>query len=694
MALWRYDGDRLIPGTLRNLAGGIVDAYLACPGPSLQQVSDRDLRRPGAMVCALNTAYPHIKPDIWIGGDLPECYDDRLYFEPFVKVSPVQYMTAQARPGRTVRQCPNVWFYQSKRFDDPDKPTDMFSDDRFGTDENELVWARSTLWTAIDLICRMRPRRIILVGADFGGSRDYHDDRELADHLRIANRRLMDRQVDDLALVAARAADRGIEIVSATAGSAANGVVEYIELARVARQTTMELPARTGRDPVHAYLAEYSHWTDPDRIMYPEGVLTGADAHTEWMIPWFYQNVMAHNPGMPIAFADFGMTDDMRSRCAVDGIQVVDVGKKTRLSGWHNKPTAICMSPFAKTIWLDTDVEVKGDLSPLFAIDGVALAADGHCAGDRGDRPVNTGVVVADNGNRTIVEWARAILAEPLKYRGDQDALNGLVADGLVECPGAIPKRFNWLRLDGAPPADAVCIHYTGPIGHRRVAELAGLAVDNFRGRAIADRLDALFGHAPLRGAEIGVLAGRTSRHLLAARENLTLYMVDLWAPPAPGSDYVESGDDNAVRPAEAFDADYRLAESATRFADDRRELIQADSVEAAGRFDDGELDFVFIDGDHSLAGVTADLAAWFPKVRPGGLVCGHDIDNEAFPGFQVRAALEQFLTDRGMDPDMEVEVDRDYTWFVVKPGAEPGDVGPTEPMVAVGGRTEQRDLQ
>jgi hypothetical protein len=36
-------------------------------------------------------------------------------------------------------------------------------------------------------------------------------------------------------------------------------------------------------------------------------------------------------------------------------------------------------------------------------------------------------------------------------------------------------------------------------------------------------------------------------------------------------------------------------------------------------------IDFLFIDGDHSVAGVERDLRLWTPKVRPGGLVVGHD---------------------------------------------------------------------
>jgi hypothetical protein len=57
----------------------------------------------------------------------------------------------------------------------------------------------------------------------------------------------------------------------------------------------------------------------------------------------------------------------------------------------------------------------------------------------------------------------------------------------------------------------------------------------------------------------------------------------------------------------------------------DRVRLIVAGSVEAAALFAPASLDFVFIDGDHAKDAVTADIFAWFPKLKPGGLLAGHD---------------------------------------------------------------------
>ena len=57
----------------------------------------------------------------------------------------------------------------------------------------------------------------------------------------------------------------------------------------------------------------------------------------------------------------------------------------------------------------------------------------------------------------------------------------------------------------------------------------------------------------------------------------------------------------------------------------DRVEYIRKPSLEGARDVADGSLDFVYIDGLHDFDSVMGDILAWAPKVRPGGMISGHD---------------------------------------------------------------------
>jgi predicted O-methyltransferase YrrM len=68
--------------------------------------------------------------------------------------------------------------------------------------------------------------------------------------------------------------------------------------------------------------------------------------------------------------------------------------------------------------------------------------------------------------------------------------------------------------------------------------------------------------------------------------------------------------------------------------------LIPATSFNAAAAWTQ-PIDYLYIDADHSYDGVRADLRAWVPKVRPGGLILGDDYGHRLFPG--VRRAWDEF---------------------------------------------------
>ena len=54
-------------------------------------------------------------------------------------------------------------------------------------------------------------------------------------------------------------------------------------------------------------------------------------------------------------------------------------------------------------------------------------------------------------------------------------------------------------------------------------------------------------------------------------------------------------------------------------------------SWDFAKEFEDKSVDFVFIDADHRYESVKKDIVAWIPKIRPGGIIAGHDYDFEDY---------------------------------------------------------------
>ena len=63
-------------------------------------------------------------------------------------------------------------------------------------------------------------------------------------------------------------------------------------------------------------------------------------------------------------------------------------------------------------------------------------------------------------------------------------------------------------------------------------------------------------------------------------------------------------------------------------------------SVPISAEFENESLDLVFIDGDHSYEGCKADIEAWLPKLRSGGVLAGHDYGHKRFPG--VKQAVDE----------------------------------------------------
>ena len=88
-------------------------------------------------------------------------------------------------------------------------------------------------------------------------------------------------------------------------------------------------------------------------------------------------------------------------------------------------------------------------------------------------------------------------------------------------------------------------------------------------------------------------------------------------------------------------------------------------SVDEAAKVPDGSLDFVYIDGRHEYEFVKADIAAWWPKVRLGGYIGGHDYHTMSGSDFRVEQAVQEFLAKDVRATDLQLFADT--SWIVRK---------------------------
>lgn len=129
-------------------------------------------------------------------------------------------------------------------------------------------------------------------------------------------------------------------------------------------------------------------------------------------------------------------------------------------------------------------------------------------------------------------------------------------------------------------------------------------------------------------GVELGLCDGRTSIFLLEHHPRLTMHGVDLWTAKGGKSFDFNSGYEAYDDPVEwDHKANRRKCEEAAKRFGDRFHIIHEDTAIASARFEPESLDFVFIDADHTIAGVERDIRAWLPKIKPGGMMIGDDLD-------------------------------------------------------------------
>jgi hypothetical protein len=117
------------------------------------------------------------------------------------------------------------------------------------------------------------------------------------------------------------------------------------------------------------------------------------------------------------------------------------------------------------------------------------------------------------------------------------------------------------------------------------------------------------------KGVEVGTLYGANAADLLKKWRG-HLYCVDLWKNQNP-KDYFDGA--NKLNMHSVF------AAASKTLAHPRCTLHRMSSLAGSGKFEDGSLNFVYLDANHRTDAVRADILAWWPKVQIGGIIGGHD---------------------------------------------------------------------
>lgn len=142
-----------------------------------------------------------------------------------------------------------------------------------------------------------------------------------------------------------------------------------------------------------------------------------------------------------------------------------------------------------------------------------------------------------------------------------------------------------------------------------------------------------------IRGIELGVCWGINSYVLLESCPNISLIV---------GIDHYAAYTD-WDREIYQHEQDHNLAKlkNNMQYMGPRFTLIRESTTVAATELEDGFYDFVFIDADHSMKAVLNDLDRYYPKIRSGGVIAGHDSNL-----FSVNFAVTSWTRRHGISDD------------------------------------------
>ena len=132
--------------------------------------------------------------------------------------------------------------------------------------------------------------------------------------------------------------------------------------------------------------------------------------------------------------------------------------------------------------------------------------------------------------------------------------------------------------------------------------------------------------------AEVGVYRGDFASFILRGCDSIEkYYAIDPWR-------HLDDWNKPANKSDRTFEKFLSETKEKTSFASEKRVILRGKTTEVIDGIPDGELDFAYIDGDHTLKGITIDLVSLFSKIRVGGWIGGDDFSKTVWqhsPNFE-----------------------------------------------------------
>ena len=161
------------------------------------------------------------------------------------------------------------------------------------------------------------------------------------------------------------------------------------------------------------------------------------------------------------------------------------------------------------------------------------------------------------------------------------------------------------------------------------------------RFRASTKYAKKIFGRKPVVIAEIGVDEGKNTLNLLENFNIKKIYLID------PYTEYKDFLDSTPHKTSKNMSSAYIEAANRLRKYKNKIVWIREFSEDAVNKIP--VCDFIYIDGNHAYDYVKKDIELYFKKVKKGGILAGHDIEEKdvfkAFSEFVVKNKLNAWIT-------------------------------------------------